>query len=365
MKHSLAVISGKGGSGKTMIAAVMASVLMSPKAHVEKSGEQGLLLVDADTATAGLSYYLGLKYLENFSVGLSELARSATNGETVEKSVLLQTQPLLREFEGAQFFGVGSPRLLAQRLPPEQRARLLSQCIRNLKAMGSWMIVDCRGGIDEESIAVCEEVDDIVLIVEPDVTSFQASQHVVEVLSDLGLVQKLRGFIVNKAFDDPSIVARNGISALRCQCLGAIPLDLSAMRSFFVGEVPDIETQFSTQVWAALRKAYSAELPVPPRRPWDFVEFGQTSLLSSESAQGGVLAASLMLLFGSALVAVKVSQKDRVFATNDQLLTIYMVSVMVLLGLAGTLEPGRRMLGRVLRAYLRLLHRGSRRFGKD
>jgi septum site-determining protein MinD len=69
MSRSIAIISGKGGSGKTMVTAMIACILDHACSVLPEKNSQSILAMDADTGTAGLTYYLGLKYLENFSVG--------------------------------------------------------------------------------------------------------------------------------------------------------------------------------------------------------------------------------------------------------------------------------------------------------
>src|SRR5436305_4163571 len=73
--RSIAVVSGKGGSGKTMIASVMAEI-------ADAAGEQ-VILVDADTGTAGLSFYLGLELVANTAVGVSNLLTEPITSEKV------------------------------------------------------------------------------------------------------------------------------------------------------------------------------------------------------------------------------------------------------------------------------------------
>src|ERR1700740_505578 len=62
---SVAVVSGKGGSGKTLVATAIAEGLGICK--------KSILLVDADVGTAGLSYYLGFSAYSRARSGLTEM----------------------------------------------------------------------------------------------------------------------------------------------------------------------------------------------------------------------------------------------------------------------------------------------------
>jgi len=356
MKRSIAIVSGKGGSGKTMISAVMGLILNQDQKRSPSEFEPAkvdprykVVIIDSDTRTAGLSYYLGLKYLESFTGGLSQMAAARDSNSSIPQNPWDVVQRLRRELGGAGFFGVGNQRLLSKQFDSAGRAKLISMSLKNLLIFEGWKIIDCRGGIDEESIAVCEMVDDIILVVEPDVTAFQASQNVVDVLADHGLAHKLKGFIINKAFDDPSVVARSGISAMRCQCLGAVPFDSSAMRSFYVGDIPDITSRFTTQVWDALKRAYSGEVATPQRRPWDFSEFAQTFLSNTDSSFGGSIATFILLIIAGIYVILRIA--GMLNTIREEIV----LSIFFYVALIGITEPGRRLLGRGIRTYLRIL----------
>src|SRR5271169_909734 len=103
--RSVAVVSGKGGSGKTMIAAVMAEL-------VDSVGGSSIL-VDADTGTAGLSFYLGLEQVRNTSVGVSNLL-TLDDSETP-----LMVDPLqpIRYLSRGRFLSAGDRRTDPASLP--------------------------------------------------------------------------------------------------------------------------------------------------------------------------------------------------------------------------------------------------------
>src|SRR5258708_25939713 len=96
---------------------------------------------------------------------------------------------------------MGDLRRLPTDLSDQIVPKVLEQLLNNLKEEPkyNWILVDCRGGIDLDSIAVCKVVDDIIVIVEPDTTSFLATQHVADVLSNYRLSHKLNGSIINNA----------------------------------------------------------------------------------------------------------------------------------------------------------------------
>lgn len=62
---SIAVVSGKGGSGKTMVAVALAQGVAL--------AERSCILIDADFATGGLTYYLTFRNFKNARIGLSDI----------------------------------------------------------------------------------------------------------------------------------------------------------------------------------------------------------------------------------------------------------------------------------------------------
>jgi septum site-determining protein MinD len=226
---SIAVVSGKGGSGKTMIAAAMAEILSA----------QGLpvILVDADTGTAGLTFYLGLEMVANTAVGVSNFLSDDSRASN-ERWLQKWLQPI-KGFPDARFMSAGDRRMrLANPAQLDFRIRDLMEALRSAISSVGFVIFDCRGGVDAESLAICHEVDEIILIAESDITSSQASRELTDILASAGVAEKLKGFIINKVFEDPARVARDGTALFRSQFLSAIPFEFEGMRDFFEGKVP-------------------------------------------------------------------------------------------------------------------------------
>ena len=338
--RSLAIISGKGGSGKTMVSAVIAETLAM---------NGPTLLIDGDTGTGGMTYYLGMEVLPNTAAGLSDLV-ALTPAELHSRLESPPLQPVPSISSELKFLGVGNHRALYGNNKLDVPAAL-SEVIKTLEQQFSWTIVDCRGGIDQESLAVCSACDDILLVVETDTTSYQASLHVVDILNGLGLASKLRGFIINKVFEDPSIVARTGTGNFRTRALASIPLDISATRRFLVGRLPDRRSPFSVHVRSALSKAYPDARIVVGGTIWSDSDYDGVKLSTVDSMRGGIVLLGLTLL----LTAIWLQQ----WLTREELVTRdrYFLMCALLLSICSDLESVRRMLGRGVESYFRTLSR--------
>jgi len=310
------------------------------------------LIVDADTGTGGMTYYLGLKQVANTSVGLVDVAISLREGPLTELPV--GSLQRLEHYKHIEFFGLGDH----ERLYDEVDEKIIPDVLRNtltlLKEQKKWLVVDCRGGIDRESLAVCQEVDDIIIIAETDTTSFQATQHLVRVLSVNRLAHKLRGFIINKAIDDPDNVALRGRTSFKCKYLYSLPFDFKATRAFLIGQVPSVHSILATHTRQALHVLYPDVIPKPSQRPWTHKEFSEVGLTNLESLRGGVVVAGLIVMssvfyfFYLPLLDVYLSPR------------VIIVSL-IFLGLFGSMEFSRRAIGRLLDLYMSSLKRMVRR----
>src|SRR5688572_12115014 len=89
--ETLAVVSGKGGSGKTLVATAIA--------HGLALCEKKVLLVDTDTGTGGLSYYLGFSAYKQTREGLTEfiVEKSGIPNIASARSDLISSDPAFQQ----------------------------------------------------------------------------------------------------------------------------------------------------------------------------------------------------------------------------------------------------------------------------
>ena len=342
---SIAIVSGKGGSGKTMIAALMARIF----------SKNGILttLVDGDVGTGGLTYYLGLKKVENISLGLSNLLFLNSKNESDRFLKSKKWLQKVKDEDGFNFVGIGDHRRLFrdyQKIDFSEAMKSFFESYNN--HLSELIIVDCRGGIDPDSLDICKAVDEVIIVVETDTTSYQATQHLVDVLYENEIAHKMKGFIVNKAFDDPSSIARNGTASFRTQYLGAIPFDLAATRKFLIGEFPSLESTFGNQLWLSLKKAYGERINAPLRRPLEFSEFKEITLTNVDSQRGGLILSSVALMVLLLFLFGLITSKSNILKTLTS--DIGVLSILML-ALAASLEPIRKGIGRGFSLYIDFL----------
>jgi septum site-determining protein MinD len=346
-KHILAILSGKGGSGKTMIAACLAAVM-------SENSILPVLLVDADFGTAGLTYYFGVKYVENSRLGISSmLSKKHANSNIFDVSLNSPAIQSVRGFPGLNLLSAGEPRQL-ERLEREGEkiGTSVARLIGELAQLDCHIVVDCRGGVDPDSIAICSAVDDIILVTEPDITAYQATRNVADVLSDTNLSEKLRGFVLNKVFQNPEFIRIRGTAEFRCRHLGSIPYDLDAARAFFIGDIPERRSTMFVQVQNVCYELYRDIIPSRPYRVWSDSDFDKVSSIDIEARRGGYFVALILALLFIAYVIV---YRTVTWSASFQAELLIYLAVTAGVGILGTLSSVRRTLGRALSAYMNLL----------
>lgn len=278
---TIAIMSGKGGSGKTSICVTIAKSLSIQDKRV--------LLIDGDTGTCGMTYYLGLNLVQNKKVGLLDFQKTKLTFDNV-----------IQEFEkddNIYFIGLGDYRKYNRDNENSHRiADSIQYIINKSYSNFDFVIVDCRGGIDKESLNVAKIVDDIIFVVEPDTTSFQATQHLSETLSDYNLAYKIKGFVINKVFDNPEAVARHGSGVFGGKFFGAIPFDIQAMRSFLVGDTVSHKSLYFSHIWKAFYMAYPSMIQEVPFKTLNSNEYNKTTTINPNSQIGNLFIGFLSIL---------------------------------------------------------------------
>lgn len=359
LSKTVAVVSGKGGSGKTMVATSIAKVL--------DSAGVSTTLVDTDVGTGGLSYYLAVKHISGgINVGISEMLMRKSGEHQDEHSKQIETKGLIQKIDGfsdSYFVAVGDHRRLLRERKEDHFRDEIGGALEYLRnRMGNFLICDCRGGIDEDSLAVCEFADFIILVIETDAASFQTTIHLVDVLSDNGLSYKIKGFLINKVFDNPSTIVTNGQGAFRAQYLSAIPYDLDALRGFLVGDTPSLNSVFSDHVRSGIRKLFPEYLGSDRDRVWEFEDYSTVALSDVDARTGGVaLSAFLMLIFMYIPISYYIfGHADWVSPQHGEynwpsMLDYLVVASGLFAGFLGCVGVTRRIVGRVVNLYVKAL----------
>lgn len=214
----IAIASGKGGTGKTVIAACLAYALVQAGHRV--------LMIDADTATDGLSLFMlgpnGMNQIndpvdpflpENTFTGMlrrfadkgelvftpRRINRTGTEGHEVEYEALIS---------GKNAYGDLPTEILGTPINRETFRRAITELFFTLKESPAvrdydYVIVDTRGGFAFETTEICAIADSFIIVTEPQITSFYQDRNLIKRIHESAQEMKteplLRSIIVNKA----------------------------------------------------------------------------------------------------------------------------------------------------------------------
>jgi cellulose biosynthesis protein BcsQ len=251
----VAIASGKGGSGKTLIAASLGYALVVSGLRV--------LLVDADPATDGLSLFLlgpnGMKPIRSFTpdntfTGVLQGFKNTGHIECKPRDIYR----LASDDHGTTYKAVISGKGLYGSIEDEMRVqavpdldqptfrdavcRLFSEL--RAGAQFDYVLVDTRGGFAFESSDICAAADSFIVVTEPDYTSFYQDRTLMQRIStaahEMERKPLLKGIIVNKVAAE-EVTAAKGFQlelekefGVRFQDTYQVTLDVEAIKAYQV-----------------------------------------------------------------------------------------------------------------------------------
>ena len=286
---SIAVVSGKGGSGKTLLATAMATELASVGNSV--------LLVDADLGTGGLTYYLGFTEFSRARLGLTDVLLGNLDEEQLKLS--FHKNKTKQGWESSlALLPVGNHKLALEAdyeggyISMSPLSMILEKYSHNFDAI----IIDCRGGIDPHSLNICEIADEILVVVETDAASIRATQHLTDTLGRRGFSPKIIGFALNKVMDNPDTLASAGRTFFGTNYLGAVPFELETTRDFIQGKLPRAGSLFRRQANLIASQCFENLTHMDDYRYLSDSDFEQTSTEAPEVKTGRLAVAMMWML---------------------------------------------------------------------
>ncbi len=228
-------ITGKGGSGKTMLTAIMTGLLArNENLHV--------LAIDADSAI-GLAYALGIK--ANKTVG--DLRRQMIEDPGVKAEV--QSRHIRDVMADALELGNGFHLLVMGR--PEGPGcycainELLRYGIERLSKEFDITTIDCEAGPEQVNRRVVQGVDILIIVTDLSIRGIRVASAISEVVQrDESMKATRTGLVINRVRDDAKAIAEIAQRQYGLEVLGHIPEDENITRYDLAGkpliDLPDI-----------------------------------------------------------------------------------------------------------------------------
>ena len=209
-------LAGKGGVGKTSLAAVMVKLL------TERYPDKKILAIDADPAV-GLSTALGVEVKTTIDDIRKEVVSTVEDGDTKTALELLgearyRIFDALVEQDGFSFIAVGRPEAAGCYCKINS---YLKEVIGILSQNFDYVVIDGEAGIEQINRRVMEKVTHLVLITDPSRKGTQVIDTIRKVADELVMYERC-GVIVNR-LSDPALLSH--IRVASDELLAVIPTD--------------------------------------------------------------------------------------------------------------------------------------------
>lgn len=197
MEHAkIIAVAGKGGVGKTSIAAVMVKVL------AQRHPDKKILAIDADPAV-GLSTALGIDVTMTIDDIRKKVVASVEDGDTRSALELLGEAKYhifdaMVETDGFSFIAVGRPESAGCYCKINS---YLKEVIALMVDNFDYIVIDGEAGIEQINRRVMEKVTHLVLVTDASRKGTQVVQTIKKVADDLVMYEKV-GVIMNRIPDE-------------------------------------------------------------------------------------------------------------------------------------------------------------------
>ena len=235
----ISIVSGKGGTGKTLLTAVLGRALSREGFRV--------LLVDLDIYVRGLSILLSayIKRTSNMpSLSVTELMQYSMHSKSGDwREMLMRHEPEV-ELVFPRFFEcdlLPATRDIADPLDfendlstsKELSSRFVHSLLSFTREKYDYILLDCRAGIDSQIVAIVSEADYVISVAEDDDVCLQANTNLINHLR-YRHDQKNVFSLINKGRRITSYEDLKEISSKRSEFnfMGVIPFDIEVMQDF-------------------------------------------------------------------------------------------------------------------------------------
>ena len=197
MEHAkIIAVAGKGGVGKTSIAAVMVRVL------AQRHPDKKILAIDADPAV-GLSTALGIDVTMTIDDIRKKVVASVEDGDIRSAMELLGEAKYhifdaMVETDGFSFIAVGRPESAGCYCKINS---YLKEVIALMVDNFDYIVIDGEAGIEQINRRVMEKVTHLVLVTDASRKGTQVVQTIKKVADDLVMYEKV-GVIMNRIPDE-------------------------------------------------------------------------------------------------------------------------------------------------------------------
>jgi cell division ATPase MinD len=207
--RSIAVISGKGGVGKTTTAINLAFSLT-------KAGKK-VTLVDANLITPDIGLYLGAPYVP---IAIQDVLKGKSN------------------LEDAVYTHHSGTKIVPSSISLNDNKWVdlskLNGIIDRLKRNNDMLIIDAPAGLGHETITAMKAADECLIVTNAELPSITAALKSISVAKNMG--KKITGIVLTRSSGRKEIPAEEIISLLEHPILSVIPEDANMKEAILLKE---------------------------------------------------------------------------------------------------------------------------------
>jgi len=216
-ENATIAVSGKGGVGKTTVAALLIKVLRD-------RGSGAVFAVDADPNSC-LADYLGLTVEENIGSIREEVIKNLSNippGMTKERWITFQVQYCIVESTGIDLIELGRPEGPGCYCYINNLLREYESSVhRNYR----YIVIDNEAGMEHLSRRSIQKLDYLLIVSDLTKPGLKAAKRILDLSRDLKIVTKNTGLVLNFTDKTALEVSSQLIEDTGIEVVGRIPVD--------------------------------------------------------------------------------------------------------------------------------------------
>jgi CO dehydrogenase maturation factor len=245
-------LAGKGGTGKTTIAALLIRYLIE-----ERDGS--ILAIDADPAS-NLNMVLGMDVEQTVGNIREEmldlvqtsgaLAGSLPGGMSKQEHLDYQVQMALEEGDRADLLVMGRPEGPGCYCAANQMLRVIMD---RLEKQYDYVVIDNEAGMEHLSRRTTRDVDVLLLVTDPTQRGLIAAHHMARMVPELEIGVSHAYLVVNRLRGEMPAPLSEAIAKNGLELIGTVSEDPTMAEFEFAGR-PLVELPADTAVYRAVRE---------------------------------------------------------------------------------------------------------------
>ncbi|MBI4689300.1 MAG: AAA family ATPase [Nitrospirae bacterium] len=213
-------VAGKGGTGKTSIAALTIKYLVEKK-------KRAVLAVDADSNSClnealGVDIHATIGHLREESLQTIRAGAARPGGMSMEQLFDYQVQQSIIEAKGFDLMVMGRPEGPGCYCAANNIIRKYTD---KLSETYPYVVIDNEAGMEHLSRRTTHKVDLLLIISDPTVRGVKTAQRIADLVKELDLDVEKHALIINRVSGEEGLELRKLAEGLDLEVAGIVPQD--------------------------------------------------------------------------------------------------------------------------------------------